>query len=71
MYRPHTPVGSSQVVSFGYDAKSKILEVEFQRSAVYQYANVPEEVYQGMINAPSAGSYLNQKIKGIYDYKRA
>lgn len=65
-----TPVSSSNVSSVGYDVESSTLEVEFNNSAVYQYFDVPENVYQELISAASVGGYLANQIKGRYRYSR-
>lgn len=51
------PVSSSTVESVGYEASSQTLEVAFLSGAVYQYYNVPESVYVGLMNAGPKGSY--------------
>ncbi len=61
-----TPVASSNLRAVGYDPETKILEVEFQSGSLYQYAEVPEEVYRALMNASSHGQYYNQNIKNIY-----
>ena len=65
-----TPVVSSNIESIGYDSNSKILEVEFTNMSVYRYYEVPEDVYEELMAAESKGSYLYQKIKGVYRYER-
>ena len=64
------PVSSSTVASIGYDPNDQIMEVEFNDGAVYQYMNVPQIVFDGLITAGSHGSYLNAHIKGQYSYQR-
>ena len=59
-------VVSSNIDSIGYNKRSKKLEVEFKGGSVYQYEGVPAEVYQGLMNAKSAGGFLSQWIKGVY-----
>ena len=61
-----TPVISSNLVSVGYDPISKTLEIEFRYSRVYQYYNVPEDVFQGLMQASSKGRYFDAHIKDIY-----
>lgn len=61
------PVVSSNIRSVGYDPTSSILEVEFNSGSVYQYLNVPESEYEGLMNAASKGRYLNRNIKGRYE----
>ena len=64
-----TPVESSNVISVGYDASSHVLEVEF-KTGVYQYADVPADVAEGLLSAPSVGSYMHKHIRGVYDHSR-
>ena len=63
-------VDSSNVAAVGYDENSHTLQVEFNSGATYQYFDVPEVIFEGMINAASVGQYLNQQVKGIYRYSR-
>ena len=61
-------VSTSNVKSIGYDINTSILEVEFKNGRVYQYFNVPINVYNALINASSIGKYLNSNIVGVYKY---
>lgn len=60
------PVQSSNIDSIGYDKETEILEIEFNNRRVYQYFNVPINVYIELMNAPSHGKYFNQNIKNDY-----
>jgi len=61
---------STVIASLRYDPESTTLRVIFVSGKVYDYKNVPIEVYNQMKNAPSKGYYLNKHIKGNYDYKK-
>jgi hypothetical protein len=63
-------VKSSNIKSVGYDPEQKILEIEFKSGAVYQYEEVPEDVFQEMLVAESVGKYFNTQVKGNYSEKR-
>lgn len=63
-------VSSSNISRVGYDSDTQTLQVEFKDGAVYQYFDVPENVFQDLLTAGSAGSYLHQNIKGAYRYSR-
>ncbi|MGD0036483.1 MAG: KTSC domain-containing protein [Bacteroidota bacterium] len=63
-----TPVDSTNITSIGYDEDSNTLEVEFHSGAIYQYFDVPLNVYQEMIQESSKGQYFVQHIKGYYRY---
>ena len=64
------PVSSSNVFSIGYDPQYSTLEVEFTSAEIYQYFNVPEHLYQGLMAAPSKGQFLNDYIKFSYRYQK-
>lgn len=64
------PLSSSNVASVGYDPKTQTLEVEFQNGNVYQYFDVIQGVYDGLMSAESKGMFLNAQIKGCYRYAR-
>lgn len=63
------PVGSSNVVSIGYDPDSQTLEVEF-RSGIYQYYNVGQHIYEELMSAPSKGQFINSQIKNVYPFSK-
>lgn len=67
---PRRPVRSSDIASIGYDANSSTLEVEFLNGGVYQYYQVPQAVYEGLMNASSHGSYFAARVKGVYHYRQ-
>jgi len=54
--------------SVGYEAKSRILEVEFDSGAVYQYLDVPLRAYEELRAAESKGRYFNKEIRDNYPY---
>jgi len=63
-------VASSNVSSVGYDENTQTLEVEYLTGAIYQYYNVPQNIYEGMMDSPSKGRFLNLYIKDYYPYSR-
>ena len=64
-----TPVTSSDITSIGYE--DNVLEIEFHSGgSVYQYFHVPEQEYNGLMNAQSHGKYFNQNIKNKYQYEK-
>ena len=65
-----TSVSSSNIASVGYDNQSSTLEIEFLNGSIYQYFDVPESVYNELMQAASLGSYLNSYIKGKYRFSR-
>ncbi|MBG0785621.1 MAG: KTSC domain-containing protein [Anaerolineaceae bacterium] len=64
-------VTSSNLVSVGYDNLLHTLEIEFTTGAIYQYFNVPEDIYHGLMNAPSHGGFFSAYIKkGGFSYRK-
>ena len=64
------PVESSSLASVGYDTDNKILEIEFNHGGVYQYFDVPQDVYDELMSADSHGKYFVHNIKDEYEYDR-
>ncbi len=62
------PVSSSNISSIGYDEKSRTLEVEFHSGGIYQYFDVPSNIYDGIMSAGSKGQYFSQHIKGYFRF---
>lgn len=63
-------VSSSNVESVGYDQENQIIYVRFLNGALYIYKNVNQNEFDGLVNAPSVGSYLHRNIKNVYPYER-
>ena len=61
---------SSNIASVGYDSSISLLEVEFNTGSIYQYSNVPANVYSSLMNAASKGTYFNANIKRRYNYRQ-
>lgn len=64
------PVASSNISSVGYDAASETLEVEFTNSSIYQYYNVPSNLFEQLMLSSSKGQFLNTYIRAQYPYSR-
>ena len=61
---------SSVVSAMSYDAARAILRITFVSGIIYDYRNVPEEVYHAMKTSGSKGTYLNRHIKGRYEFEK-
>jgi len=61
---------STNIDMIGYDEENSELHVRFNSGAEYVYNEVPPAVYQEFLDAESKGRYLNERIKGRYDYAR-
>lgn len=58
------PVRSSAIRAMGYDGRT--LTVEFHTGRVYDHPNVPYEVFEELMQAPSKGRYYTRNIRGKY-----
>lgn len=63
-----TAVESTALATVGYDEAQELLRVEFCGRAIYHYFGVPVTVHQGLLGAPSKGSYFNQAIRGRFPF---
>lgn len=63
-------VTSSNIFSIGYDEDSSTLEMEFSNNSVFQYFDVPVNIYESLMQADSHGLYFAQNIKGFYRYSK-
>ena len=62
-----TPVQSSNIISIGHDGTN--LYVNY-KSGTYRYDNVDKSVYESLISSESKGRFMNENIKGKYNYSR-
>ncbi|MCF2490667.1 KTSC domain-containing protein [Dyadobacter sp. CY347] len=53
-----------------YDGDTETLRIVYVSGMVYDYKNVPLEVYQAMKNAGSKGTFLNTHIKNNYEFDK-
>jgi hypothetical protein len=61
---------SSVVSAIIYDRASYTMRVIFVSGAIYDYKNVPVKVFEAMKTSGSKGIYLNQNIKGQYEFEK-
>jgi hypothetical protein len=59
-------VESAVIGAVGY---SRVLEIKFAGGRIYQYYDVPEDIYDGMLKAASKGKYFNANIRGKFHYQ--
>ena len=63
-------VDSSTIKSINYDYDSKILLIEFNGNAKYEYKDVPEGVYLRFKYSDSLGKHFNENIKDNYSFSK-
>ena len=61
---------SSMLSSADYDSAEHTLTVVFSNGEEYKYKDVPEEVFTGLSQAPSAGKYFLANIKYKFEYEK-
>ena len=57
---------SSMMTSATYDPTSRVLEIEFATGALYQYVDVPFDVFHEMLAATSQGRFFHSRIRGAF-----
>ncbi len=63
-------VKSSNIKSVGYDKDNNMLQIEFRNGYIYEYYNVPEEIFIDLLDAESKGRFGNRYIFYSYSYER-
>ena len=61
---------SREIEWIGYERSLSMLQVEFIAGPIYQYTDVPENVYERFLNAKSYGRFFDEEIKGRYSYRK-
>lgn len=59
-------VESSNIKQIGYDRKSQQMRIQFTNGGLFQYKEVPTEVFDEMMAAKSVGSYFSKNIRNVY-----
>jgi hypothetical protein len=57
-------VRSSNVAAVGYDKERRVLQVEFLGGSIYEYDNIPLEVFNDLPKQQSIGRYIRETISG-------
>lgn len=65
-----TPVDSSNITAYRYNAAAQELQIKFHGGRVYGYAGVPQNIVDEFASADSKGHYLNSAIKHSYTAQR-
>jgi hypothetical protein len=63
-----TVVESTTLATVAYDVDRELLQIEFRDRTSYQYFNVPADVHESLLRAPSKGIYFNRVIRGQFPY---
>jgi hypothetical protein len=63
---PFIPVQSSLLTNVAYASGESILQLEFRNGAIYQFFDVPQEIYTCLLAAESKGNYFNRRIRSRF-----
>lgn len=63
-------LNSSMIKQASYDAMTGILTL-VMNGGTYRYLDVPQDIYDGLLTAESAGKYFAQNIKGKFSFEKA
>ena len=61
---------ASIISAIGYSPKSQTLEVVFSNEAAYQFYNVPEELYEQLMQSGVKENYFREHIRYVYSFSR-
>lgn len=61
---------SSNIAQVGHDPENNKLHVKFNNGSVYEYDDVPYVTYLELLQAESAGRYLNGHIKPNHSVRK-
>lgn len=67
---PMVSVSSSQIAQVGYNVASSKMRVLFNSGGLYEYSDVPQDVYSNIVNGVSPGGVFHSTVKGAYSFER-
>jgi KTSC domain len=56
-------INSGRLRSAGYDARERVLEIEFTDGSVYRYGNVSSDLYRRFDGALSKSSFFEDNLE--------
>jgi hypothetical protein len=63
-------IKSSNIKSATYDTDSKVLTIIFNTNTIYEYYDVPWEIFTRFRMSESQGKYFSTNINGKFKYKK-
>lgn len=61
---------STVISTIDYDPATAVLRIRFVSGLIYEYRDVPAEVYTSLKTSKTKGIYFNQHIKGHYPFQK-
>ena len=60
-------INSEMILAAGYDVSTGTLEIEFRKGgAIWQYLDVPENMWHEFLSAESQGKYWHANVKNRF-----
>jgi lysyl-tRNA synthetase class 2 len=63
-------VSSSNLNRAIYNSSENHLSIEFNNGSIYEYENVPLEIFENFKKSESQGKFFNSNISRTYKYKK-
>ena len=61
---------STNIYSVSYDPRREILIVRFRNNTRYRYFDVPESVFQDLLDAESHGKFFHKNIRNVFVFEK-
>ena len=61
-------IESSNLIKTEYDTETIKLVAEFKNGMIYEYEDVPHQIYTQFRSAKSQGSFFNSQISKVFKY---
>ena len=61
-------IESSNLIKTEYDTETKKHVAEFKNGMIYEYEDVPHQIYTQFRSAKSQGSFFNSQISKVFKY---
>lgn len=59
-------VNSRAISAVGYDPTTRRMKIRFTEGKIYDFCNVPQAVFDGLLRAASKGKYYDVHIRDGY-----
>ena len=63
-------VESQHLRSVTYNKGSSTLTITFKRGGTYKYYDVPQKIYEDLLEAESKSTYFRSNIKMVFSYDK-
>jgi hypothetical protein len=70
IFNPQNKMPSTVIRSIAYNETSAVLTIVFVTGSVYEYFDVPADVYEQFRKFREKGVFYNEQIKGKYRFAR-